>query len=491
MGVVYAARDTVRDMVVALKTLRRFDGEQLYHFKNEFRSHADLHHANLCTLYELFETEGRWFFTMELVEGCDFGEWVRGPGSVPLAAGTPLPRGTRPPRTGDSGTVVGMASPLSRLPVTPVGDADRKAYDEPKLRDALAQVASGLAALHAAGKVHRDIKPGNILVTPTGRVVIMDFGLVADRELLAELASMRSIAGTPVFMAPEQGVPGASVGSAADWYAVGVMLFNALTGQWPYTGNTVGELLAAKQALPPAPAQLAPGVPDDLGALCTQLLSPDPASRPGSDAVLAATRGGEVPAYARGGDGALRQVQGSSRQLAAHRRTSSSAAASSCVRCARRSRARASARRRCSSRVRPGSASRRWCGGSSASWEIPRAGTRSGPLHFRPAGRSDPARSISGPRAGVKSGPLHFRAVVLEGRCYAEEAVPYKAFDGIVDALTRHLVTLGGDAYRRAAAAGGRLAVRLFPCSSACPGSSSPRMSRRSASSCARARSRR
>src|SRR5207244_3026172 len=155
------------------------------------------------------------------------------------------------------------------------------------LRGALVQLASGLDALHAAGKVHRDIKPGNILVTREGRVVIMDFGLLADSTLLAELATMRQIAGTPVFMAPEQGVPGAKVGPEADWYAVGVMLYEILTSHFPFHGDTFQELLAAKHTPPPAPSRIAFGVPDDLADLCVALLAPDPGQRPNGADVLA------------------------------------------------------------------------------------------------------------------------------------------------------------------------------------------------------------
>jgi hypothetical protein len=421
MGVVYAARDTARDMVVALKTLRTYDADLLYHFKNEFRSHADLHHDNLCTLYELFEAGGQWFFTMELIEGCDFDVYVRGNAAgAPLAAGTPLPgkpSSSKPPRTGDSGTVVGMASPLARMaPLAFVTQADEpppRLFDEHRLRDALAQVASGLAALHAAGKVHRDIKPGNILVTPAGRVVIMDFGLVADRTLLAELQTMRSIAGTPVFMAPEQGVPGADVGTPADLYAVGVMLFNALTGQWPYVASTVGELIAAKSQPAPSPAQLAHGVPADLAALCSKLLSPDPAQRPSAEAVLATLRGTGA------GDA------GTARRDSAPRVENVFVGRREELRLLRAARADAKTAAACV-----------FVEGASG------------------LGKSALVRRFLDELAD---------AVVLEGRCYAEETVPYKAFDGIVDALSRHLVTMAPARASMMIPADAHLAARLFP----------------------------
>ena len=136
MGVVYEVHDRVRDEVVALKTLRRTGAADLYRLKREFRSLADVAHPNLVCLYELFVEDERCFFTMELVNGVSFVDYVRGP---------------------DGATV----------------STDR-------LRRALRQLVDGVSALHRRGKLHRDIKPSNVLVTPEGRVVILDFGLIAE-----------------------------------------------------------------------------------------------------------------------------------------------------------------------------------------------------------------------------------------------------------------------------------------------------------------------
>src|SRR5262249_12711302 len=123
---------------------------------------------------------------------------------------------------------------------------------------------------------------------------IMDFGLVADEALLDEWATARMIAGTPVFMAPEQGVPGAAIDAAADWYAVGVILYQVLTSRLPFDAASLPELLAAKRTPPPAPHSLALGVPADLGDLCARLLAPDPAARPDGDDILRVL-GGQTP----------------------------------------------------------------------------------------------------------------------------------------------------------------------------------------------------
>src|SRR5215471_14094468 len=172
MGVVYEALDRERNVQVALKTLTTIEPDAILRFKQEFRALADLSHPNLVSLGELHEEQGSWFFTMELVRGVDFLTWVRG--------------GFQ----GAYDATAKLASPKRR-------------YDETRLRAALAQLASGLATLHAANKVHRDVKPSNVLVTGEGRVVILDFGLVSEVDAAAESL----VAGTLAFMAPEQASP--------------------------------------------------------------------------------------------------------------------------------------------------------------------------------------------------------------------------------------------------------------------------------------------
>jgi serine/threonine protein kinase len=143
------------------------------------------------------------------------------------------------------------------------------AVDEGRLRSALAQLVSALVAVHAAGRVHRDVKPANILVTAEGRVVLLDFGLAT---ALAQTSSeIDDVVGTPAYMAPEQ-AEGGAVGSEVDWYAVGVVLFAALTGSLPFDGSTA-DIIAMKMTFEaPAPHQRTPGVPPDLDALCVELL---------------------------------------------------------------------------------------------------------------------------------------------------------------------------------------------------------------------------
>ncbi|HEY5077668.1 MAG TPA: protein kinase, partial [Acidimicrobiia bacterium] len=173
MGAVYEARDRERQQRVALKTLVHFDPASFYLFKQEFRTLADVHHANLVRLYELVAAEGeRVFFSMELVRGGDFLRYVQRAGAVPTvdpstgirAAGAASQAG--PQRTRAAGPV----SPTSGARPQSPADLDR-------LLPALRQLVEGVQALHGAGKLHRDLKPSNVLVTHEGRVVLLDFGV--------------------------------------------------------------------------------------------------------------------------------------------------------------------------------------------------------------------------------------------------------------------------------------------------------------------------
>src|SRR5262249_59898042 len=130
---------------------------------------------------------------------------------------------------------------------------------------ALAQLVEGVMALHALDKVHRDIKPSNVLVTSEGRVVLLDYGLATEARREEQLSST-DVVGTVEYMAPEQAAA-RPIGPPADWYAVGVMLYEALTGQVPFTGPAL-EVLMNKQRLEPTPPSvLVPSTPEALDKL--------------------------------------------------------------------------------------------------------------------------------------------------------------------------------------------------------------------------------
>lgn len=231
-GDVYEAWDREHGTPVALKSLKSSNPDWIYRFKREFRIVGDLAHPNLVRLYELFVEEDRWYLTMELVQGLRLDDHLR--------------------------------------------------RDPAQLRSCFAQLALGILELHRAGCLHRDLKPSNALVEATGRAVLLDFGLAVHQR--ATRAS--ALAGTPPYMAPELGL-GQPPSEASDWYAFGVMLYEALAGELPFTGSEV-EMLQRKLGDPPVPPSLLrPHVDPGLEALALQLLHKDPLDRPSSAGVLA------------------------------------------------------------------------------------------------------------------------------------------------------------------------------------------------------------
>jgi hypothetical protein len=259
-GVVYEAFDPVRNQVVAVKALRHATPEALYRFKREFRSLTDIAHRNLVRLYELIAEGDQWLVSMELIRGTPFIEHVRGEALLP----------EEPPNA----SIAKGAGP--QLPPMRA--------DIGRLRVALAQLAAGVIALHNAGKLHRDIKPSNVVVADDRRVVLLDFGLVMDTDTRAVEAST-STSGTPAYMSPEQG-GGEPLGPASDWYSVGVMLYDTLTGQVPFRGTYVDVINQKRSADVPPPSTIASGIPEDIDALCRDLLRRDPRERPSGDEIL-------------------------------------------------------------------------------------------------------------------------------------------------------------------------------------------------------------
>jgi eukaryotic-like serine/threonine-protein kinase len=273
MGMVFEALDRERNLRVALKALTDVSPSRLYLFKQEFRALAGIVHPNLVTLYELIEADDEYFLSMEFIEGTTFLRYVRN-----AAMGAPISNAS------DSrATETFITSPeIQEVPTfTPAAGQ----CDGERLRAVTRQIAAGLHALHAAGKLHRDLKPSNVMIEPGGRAVILDFGLVADAEHERfGIVNQIDIAGTAEYMSPEQAL--GTVTPAADWYAVGTMLFQALTGRLPFEGAQ-SEILAARHVgEAPRARDLAPEIPEDLDRLCSRLLHRDPAQRPSLTEVL-------------------------------------------------------------------------------------------------------------------------------------------------------------------------------------------------------------
>lgn len=387
-GVVYEAVDREQgDRRVALKMLQRRDAEALMRIKREFRALADVRHPNLVALYELVAEEAHWFFTLELIDGTDFLSWIR-PASaaqndVPTAA---LDR-----------TVRSRPAPASPPP------------DFARVREGFRQLAGAVAHLHALGLLHRDLKPGNVLVTPEGRVVVLDFGLVTGGSVTESIteAEGRTIVGTAGYMAPEQADSG-KVGPAADWYAFGVMLFEALTGRLPFEGNAVAVMVDKRTRPAPAPRELSPAVPEDLDALCVSLLRASVAERAGAREVLS-TFGAAPPPPAVWRDSGFVGREAELRAL-----------------------------REALAQVRG-----------------------KGPRLLRVLGGSGIGKSAL-IRRFVEEAEAK-GAVVLAGRCYEREAVPFKALDSVVDALARHLASLDEAKVDAVLPRDAHALVRMFP----------------------------
>jgi DNA polymerase III delta prime subunit len=237
MGTVYEARDRETGDRLALKVLRDLGLAEILRFKRAFRAMAAIRHPNLVGLRELGQIDLGWYFTMDLVHGVDL---------------------------------------LTHVESSPARRPER-------LWRAFVQLAEGLLALHLAGKVHQDIKPANVLVEAAGQVVLLDFGLVVDAAPRGRRAG--GFAGTALYAAPEQ-LAGAPPRPAADWYAVGVLLYQALTGAPPFAAGPQ-RLRQAKLATDPVPPRaLRADVPADLDALCLELLGRDPQGRPAGMDVL-------------------------------------------------------------------------------------------------------------------------------------------------------------------------------------------------------------
>ncbi len=285
-GSVYDVLDRERGLRVALKVPHDPQALNLLLFKQEFRSLTELSHPNLITLYELVSDGTFWCFTMELLKGRDLLSHLRGQegstgsSTLPSSQRSPYASSLRTLRVGETPQVL----PKELLPPEPSHYSAPVDYG--RVRRTFAQVAEGLLSLHRAGLLHRDLKPSNVMVTQDGRAVILDFGLATEGRVAEGMEDPAQVAGTLAYLAPEI-LEGVAANEATDWYALGVMLFQALTGCLPHTGNQV-EMMRAKRDLDPCPLSLLiPGIPSDLEASCLRLLSRDPADRPQGPEALA------------------------------------------------------------------------------------------------------------------------------------------------------------------------------------------------------------
>ncbi|MCA9738142.1 MAG: serine/threonine protein kinase, partial [Gemmatimonadetes bacterium] len=234
MGVVYRATQVTLNRTVAVKMLPRqlADDENLERFRREAQTLAQLAHEGIVHIYDVEEHEGSHFIIMEFVGG------------------------------GSLGGVIERESPL------PVD----------RTLEITAQVASALAAAHRRGIIHRDIKPDNILFNEEGRPRLTDFGIAHMRDGNSKTKTGVML-GTPYYMSPEQ-ARGRSVTPASDLYALGVLMYEMLTGEVPFQGeDAVAIAIQHIQQQAPALSEKAPGTPATVIAIVERLMAKDPEQR--------------------------------------------------------------------------------------------------------------------------------------------------------------------------------------------------------------------
>ncbi len=373
MGVVYRAFDPSHQRYVALKTLPHTEGTLLSRFKREFRVLAHISHPNIVKLFELSSDGETWFFTMEIIDGVDLMTHLGCGSGQAVAAEGRL----------DAGDLE-----LTQQ-LTPSGFSVKK---QQRILQAFAQLAEAIATMHASGIVHRDIKPSNVMITPEGRLVLLDFGLVAETDPSGIYQSVhQSVMGTAAYMSPEQAACEA-VSAASDWYAVGVMLYQALTGQLPFSGKPIDILFNKQRHRPVPPGEIDPSLPREWNDLCMVLLSRNPANRPRADEIVQRL-GGQIDRHTltKASDHDEFPLVGRE----SHLQTLGEA------------------------------------------WNAVRDGHAQSVLIEGRSGNGKSALVDAFIERATQAG-----AVVLKGRCYEMESVPFKAIDGLIDALVTYLSQL-------------------------------------------------
>jgi serine/threonine-protein kinase len=258
MGVVYRARQLSLHRTLALKVIAP---EQLAspkaaeRFRTEAETAANLDHPHIVPLYESGECAGRHYFTMKLIEGQSLAQRM---------ADFRLP-----------------SADLKSSPGTAAGSKSQIANRQSQIASLLAKVADAVHYAHQRGILHRDLKPGNILIDSAGEPHVTDFGLAKLVEGDSSLTLSGEVLGTPAYMAPEQAAGKTKqITTAADLYSLGAVLYELLTGRPPFRGETPVETLhALLHTEPEAPRSLNRAVPRDLETICLKCLEKEPARR--------------------------------------------------------------------------------------------------------------------------------------------------------------------------------------------------------------------
>jgi tetratricopeptide (TPR) repeat protein/predicted Ser/Thr protein kinase/ribosomal protein L40E len=231
MGVVYLVDDLELEREIALKVIRSdisSSPESLERFKREIQLSAKVTHRNVLRVYDLGESEGVKFLTMEYVQGEDLSNIVKRDGRLPF---------------------------------------DR-------VMNYFQQICAGLGVAHEQGVIHRDLKPQNVMIDPTDRVLLTDFGLATVAES-SSAAKSGAIMGTPYYMSPEQ-VRGEELDQRSDIYALGIMLYELLTGAIPFAGGGIMDVMKRRLTEKPRPiGELNPDLPQYVRRIIDKCLATD------------------------------------------------------------------------------------------------------------------------------------------------------------------------------------------------------------------------
>ena len=285
MGIVYLAEQEGLRRIVALKTLpiaHGFNPQNVQRFRREMKIMGGLDHPGIVTVLDAGEADGRLFLAMEYVKGRSLEQLL-----AELSDADPFRLSPE-----DLRRALGREARASDAVAAPslfAKGRGEEAWIEFATR-AGAEVAEALEFAHAAGVIHRDIKPGNVLIDAAGRARLLDFGLSClDRPGIA-VTGGSTFAGTPAYMSPEQILTGRiPVDGRTDVYSLGATLYHLLTLRLPFAGNRIADVFRAVEwDDPPAARRLNPAIPRDLEKVLSVAMAKNPARRYPTAGALAA-----------------------------------------------------------------------------------------------------------------------------------------------------------------------------------------------------------